>query len=72
MQAIPINWNTCDSHRTVFARHRRRDMIRTLVQRIDIGPEVIRIVFHVTLTVACPSIELCNHHRTQPKWGIGS
>ena len=27
---------------------RRRDMIRTLVQRIEIGPEVITIVFRVT------------------------
>lgn len=29
--------------------HRRRDMIRTLVQRIEIGPEVIKIVFRITL-----------------------
>jgi hypothetical protein len=28
--------------------HRRRDMIRTLVQRIEIGLEVIKIVFRVT------------------------
>ncbi len=28
--------------------HRRRDIIRTLVQRIEIGPEVIKIVFRVT------------------------
>ncbi len=28
--------------------HRRRDMIRTLVQRIEIGPEGIKIVFCVT------------------------
>jgi len=28
--------------------HRCRDMIRTLVQRIEIGPEVIKIVFCVT------------------------
>ena len=27
--------------------HRRREIIRTLVQRIDIGPEVIKIVFRV-------------------------
>ena len=28
--------------------HRRRDIIRTLVQRIEIGPEVLKIVFRVT------------------------
>jgi hypothetical protein len=28
--------------------HRRRDIIRTLVQRIEIGREVIKIVFRVT------------------------
>jgi len=28
--------------------HRRRDMIRTLVQRIEIAPEVIKIIFRVT------------------------
>jgi site-specific DNA recombinase len=28
--------------------HRRRDIIRMLVQRIEIGPEVIKIVFRVT------------------------
>ena len=28
--------------------HRRREIIRTLVQRIEIGPEVIKIVFRVT------------------------
>ena len=27
--------------------HRRRDIIRTLVQRIEIGPDVIKIVFRV-------------------------
>jgi len=28
--------------------HRRREIIRTLVQRIDIGPEVIKVIFRVT------------------------
>jgi site-specific DNA recombinase len=28
--------------------HRRREIVRTLVQRIDIGPEVIRVIFRVT------------------------
>src|SRR5260370_18229131 len=28
--------------------HRRRAMVRTLIQRIDIGPEVIRGIFRVT------------------------
>ncbi len=28
--------------------HRRRDIIRTLVQRIEIGPEALKIVFRVT------------------------
>ena len=34
--------------------HRRRDIIRTLVQRIEIGPEVIKIVFRVTRMHAGP------------------
>ena len=28
--------------------HRRREIIRTLVQRIDIGPEVIKVIFRIT------------------------
>ena len=28
--------------------HRRREIIRTPVQRIDIGPEVIKVIFRVT------------------------
>jgi site-specific DNA recombinase len=28
--------------------HRRRGIIRTLIQRIDIGPEVIQVIFRVT------------------------
>lgn len=28
--------------------HRRREIIRTLLQRIDIGPEVIKVIFCVT------------------------
>jgi hypothetical protein len=28
--------------------HRRRDIIRTLVQRMEIGREVVKIVFRVT------------------------
>jgi hypothetical protein len=55
---MPITWNSCDSLRNVFASpgrspaasgnrrlHRRRDIIRTLVQRIEIGREAIQIVF---------------------------
>jgi hypothetical protein len=55
---MPITWNSCDSLRNVFASpgrspaasgnrrlHRRRDIIRTLVQRIEIGREAIKIVF---------------------------
>jgi hypothetical protein len=62
-QGMSTNWNTCDLRRTVvvslaaalgphlanFGSHRRRDMIRTLVQRIEIGPEVIKMVFRVVL-----------------------
>ncbi len=35
-------------HRATADWHRRRDMIRTLVQRIEIGLEVIKIVFRLT------------------------
>ena len=36
------------SHLATADWHRRRDIIRTLVQRIEIGREVLKIVFRVT------------------------
>jgi hypothetical protein len=41
--------------------HRRRDMIRTLVQRIEIGLEVIKIVFRLMRDARNPGPVHCCH-----------
>lgn len=57
-----INLNMCHLQRAVFASlrqpsdrtskkadwHRRRDIIRALVQQVETGPKVMKIVFRIT------------------------
>ena len=48
-------------HRATADWHRRRDMIRTLVQRIEIGLEAIKIVFRLMRDARNPGPVHCCH-----------
>jgi hypothetical protein len=62
VQATSIPWKISDRQRNACATwrqplaqtwpvrnwHRRREIIRTLVQRIDIAPKIIKIILRVT------------------------
>jgi hypothetical protein len=78
MQAVSINGNTFDLQQLGFVRlattvgpelasanwQRRREIIRTLVQRIDIDAEVIKIVFRLTQQKRTPMKSVPIDHAT--------